>query len=171
MPLLDRTGLKADPFTRPDFSSENDPAAAAIIVPLASLEEALSARMSGQRIGIDVPNTAVPDDLPTQAGIDLIAVAFPKFGDGRGFSIGHALREQGFTGTLRVSGALLPDQFAFALQCGFDEVEIDADRLARQPIEQWLAALGDVTLSYQEATDGTPSIFAKRAAARKALAE
>ena len=160
MPLLDRTGLKPDDFAR------DDPAAPAIIVPLGLLDEALSARTSGQRIGIDVPNTAVPYDLPTQGGIDLIAVAFPKFGDGRGFSIGHALREQGYKGTLRVSGALLPDQFAFALQCGFDEVEIDADRLARQPIEQWLAALGDVTLSYQEATDGTPSIFARRAAAR-----
>ncbi|MEO5640988.1 MAG: DUF934 domain-containing protein, partial [Sphingomicrobium sp.] len=101
MPLLDRTGLKADDFTR------DDPAAPAIIVPLASLEEALSNRAQGQRIGIDVPNTAVPYDLPTQGGIDLIAVAFPKFADGRGFSIGHALREQGFTGTLRVSGAMI----------------------------------------------------------------
>ncbi|WP_347717248.1 DUF934 domain-containing protein [Sphingomonas sp.] len=165
MPLLDRTGLKPDEFTR------DDPAAPAIIVPLDGLDEALSNRAQGQRIGIDVPNTAVPYDLPTQAGIDLIAVAFPKFGDGRGFSIGHALREQGFSGTLRVSGALLPDQFAFALQCGFDEVEIDAERLARQPVEQWLAALGDVTLSYLESTDGTPSIFAKRAAAVRALAE
>jgi uncharacterized protein (DUF934 family) len=166
MPLLDRTGLKPDDFTRPDSSSENDPAAPAIIVPLASLDEALSNRAQGQRIGVDVPNTAVPYDLPTQAGIDLIAVAFPKFGDGRGFSIGHALREQGYKGTLRVSGAMLPDQFAFALQCGFDEIEIDADRLARQPIEQWLAALRDVTLSYQESADGSPSIFDKRAAAR-----
>ncbi len=166
MPLLDRTGLKPDDFTRPDSSSENDPAAGAIIVPLASLDEALSNRAQGQRIGVDVPNTAVPTDLPTQAGTDLIAIAFPKFTDGRGFSIGNALREQGFTGTLRASGGLLPDQFAFALQCGFDEVEIDADRLARQPIEQWLAALGDVTLSYQESVDGTPSIFDKRAAAR-----
>ena len=160
MPLLDRTGLKPDPYSR------DDPAAAAIIVSPESLDEALSNRAQGQRIGVDVPNTAVPTDLPTQAGIDLIAIAFPKFTDGRGFSIGHALREQGYKGTLRVSGALLPDQFAVALHCGFDEVEIDADRLARQPIEQWLAALGDVTLSYQESADGSPSIFDKRAAAR-----
>ena len=165
MPLLDRSGLKPDTFTR------DDPAAQAIIVPLASLDEAMAHRVSGQRIGVDLPNTAVPGDVPTQAGIDLIAVAFPKFGDGRGFSIGQALREQGYTGTLRVSGALLPDQFAFALQCGFDEVEIDEARLARQPVEQWLGALGDVTLSYQPSPDGTPSIFQLRATARKALAE
>ena len=160
MPLLDRSGLKVETFTR------DDPAAAAILVPLAGLDVALAARPSGQRIGVEVPNTAVPTDLPTQAGIDLIAVAFPKFADGRGFSIGHALRENGFTGTLRASGAMIPDQFAFALQCGFDEVEIDAERLARQPIDQWLAALGDVTLSYQESPDGSPSIFARRAIAR-----
>ena len=164
MPLLDRTGLRPDPFTR------EDPASGAIIVPLAALDDALANRASGQRIGIDVPNTAVPYDLPTQAGIDLIAVAFPKFGDGRGFSIGHALREQGYEGTLRISGALLPDQFAFALQCGFDEIEIDEERLARQPVEQWLDALGDFTRSYQEANDGTPSIFARRKAIGRAAA-
>ena len=160
MPLLDRTGLKSDLFTR------DDPGAAAIIVPLDSLDETLSNRASGQRIGVEIPNTAVPYDLPTQAGIDLIAVLFPKYGDGRGFSIGHALREQGFTGTLRATGHLVPDQFAFALQCGFDEVEIDEARLARQPVKQWLDALGDVTLSYQDNVDGVPSIFARRAAAR-----
>jgi uncharacterized protein (DUF934 family) len=158
--LLDRSGLKPDAFTR------DDPAANAIIVPLAGLDDALANRATGQRIGIDVPNTVVPYDVPTQAGIDLIAVAFPKFSDGRGFSIGKALREQGYTGKLRISGALVPDQFAFALQCGFDEVEIDEIRLARQPVEQWLDALDDVTLSYQENADGTPSIFARRAASR-----
>ena len=160
MPLLDRSGQRPDPFTRDDLAAD------AIIVPLAGLDEALANRASGQRIGVDLPNTAVPSDVPTQAGIDLIAVAFPKFGDGRGFSIGKALREQGYGGTLRVSGSLLPDQFAFALQCGFDEVEIDEARLARQPVGQWLEALGDVTLSYQDGPDGTLSIFARRAAAR-----
>jgi uncharacterized protein (DUF934 family) len=163
MPLLDRNGLKPDAYTR------DDPAAEAIIVPLAGLDEALANRASGQRIGVDLPNTAVPGDVPTQAGIDLIAVAFPKFGDGRGFSIGKALREQGYQGTLRVSGHLIPDQFAFALQCGFDEVEIDEVRLARQPVEQWLEALGDVTLSYQGNPDGTPSIFARRKVTQKAV--
>lgn len=162
MPLLDRGGLAPDAFTR------DDPAAPAIIVPSEALDEALANRAGGQRIGVDLANTAVPYDLPTQAGIELIAVAFPKFGDGRGFSIARALREQGFQGRLRATGQLVPDQFAFALQCGFDEVEIDEARLARQPVEQWLAALGDVTLSYQDNPDGTPSIFARRNASRAA---
>jgi uncharacterized protein (DUF934 family) len=160
MPLLDRSGLIPDLFTR------DDSAAAAIIVPLADLDAALAARPAGQRIGVDVPNTAVPTTIPTQAGIDLIAVTFPKFADGRGFSIAKALRETGYTGTLRATGQLLPDQFAFALQCGFDHVEIDDARLARQPEGQWLTALGDVTLSYQSSPDGTPSIFERRKAAR-----
>ena len=162
MPLLDRSGLIPDAFSR------DDPIASAIIVPLADLDAALAARPAGQRVGVDVPNTAVPTTIPTQAGIDLIAVAFPKFADGRGFSIAKALRETGYSGTLRATGHLLPDQFAFALQCGFDQVEIDDARLARQPLDQWLSALGDVTLSYQSSPDGTPSIFARRSEARKA---
>ena len=160
MPLLDRSGLIPDPFTRDDST------ALAIIVPLADLDAALAARPAGQRIGVDVPNTSVPTSIPTQAGIDLIAVAFPKFADGRGFSIANALREGGYAGTLRATGQLLPDQFAFALQCGFDQVEIDDARLARQPLDQWLSALGDVTLSYQSSPDGTASIFERRKAAR-----
>ena len=44
--------------------------------------------------------------LGVQDSLDLVAIAFPKFSDGRGFSIGRALRGQGYKGTLRASGAL-----------------------------------------------------------------
>ena len=77
-------------------------------------------------------------DLPVAADLPWGRI---KFSDGRGFSIGRALRDQGYKGTLRASGALIPDQFAFALDCGFDEVEIGDAQAARQPEAQWLQAL------------------------------
>ncbi len=158
MPLLDRTGEKPDAFVRDDAGAE------AIIVPLDALEAALSVRSNTQRIGVDVPNTPVPDLIGRVRDADLVAIAFPKFSDGRAFSVAKRLREEGYRGTLRASGALIPDQFAFALQCGFDEVEIDDERLARQPVAQWLRALTQVPESYQDGAG--PSIFARRAAAR-----
>lgn len=97
------------------------------------------------------------DDAP-------LAIAFPAFTDGRGFTLARALRQAGYRGRLRASGDLIPDQFAFALDCGFDEIEISDERLARQPVEQWLAARDAITLSYQP-TGRTIDIFARRKAA------
>jgi len=161
MPLLDRNGWATDAFRR------DDSAAAAVIVPLDLLGAALAARSPGQRVGVDLPNATAPEALSAvQDQLDLVAVAFPKFSDGRGFSLGRALREQGYAGRLRATGPLIPDQFAFALQCGFDELEISDEQAARQPVDQWLHALQIVDVSYQDGADGTPSIFKQRAAAR-----
>lgn len=162
MPLLDRNGWKADDYIRYDEFFE----APAIIVPPGTLRAALEERKDGQRIGVELPNTFNPADLkPAQGALDLIAVSFPRFGDGRGFSIGKMLREQGYGGTLRVAGSIIPDQFAFALHCGFDEVEISEEQAARQPIEQWLHALTLISDSYQDTVDGTTSILKRRRAA------
>lgn len=161
MPLLDRNGWTTDAFRR------DDPGATAVIVPFDVLAEALAARSPGQRVGVDLPNTTAPEALAAvRDQLALIAVAFPKFSDGRGFSLGRSLREEGYGGTLRATGPIIPDQFAFALQCGFDEVELGDEQAARQPIDQWLHALTIVDVSYQDAVDGTPSIFKQRAAAR-----
>ena len=103
--------------------------------------------------------------LALQERLQLIAIPFPRYSDGRGFSIARALRAQGYKGRLRATGALIPDQFAFALQVGFDEVEISDEQAARQPIGQWLAALTLIHDSYQAGTDGTASILARRRAA------
>ena len=158
MPLLDRNGWKADAFAR-------DPAGDAAIVPFADIETALAERRPGARIGIDLSNDVHPRELfAWQDRIDLIAIAFPRFSDGRGFSLGRMLREQGYRGTLRASGWIIPDQFAFALHCGFDEVEIDDARAVRQPIEQWLDALCVFQCAYQR-VPGRASIFEQRRAA------
>jgi uncharacterized protein (DUF934 family) len=111
-----------------------------------------------------LPNTTTVAEL-LDSGRNQIAIAFPAFTDGRGFSLARALRQAGYGGRLRAVGELIPDQFAFALDCGFDEIEISAERLARQPVEQWLAARDAITVAYQPNTRVT-DIFAARKAAR-----
>jgi len=57
--------------------------------------------------------------------LELIALEFPKFTDGRAYSTARRLREQwGFTGELRAVGDVLLDQIPLMLRCGFDSFEI-----------------------------------------------
>ena len=159
MPLLDRSGLVADAWVRGAVGDGAD----ALIVPVDALYAALAVKPA--RLGIDLPNTFdVASLAPLQDRIDLIAIAFPAFTDGRGFSLARELRRQGYTGRLRASGHLIPDQFGFTLECGFDEVEIDDARFARQPLEQWLQAAATISVAYQDVEGRTP-IFARRRAA------
>ena len=152
MPLLDRNGWKTEAFE---------------IVAYDDLDAALAAKGPEQKLGVLVPNDIHPRDLaPVQDRLDLIAVAFPRHNDGRGFSLGRMLRQQGYDGVLRASGHILPDQFGFALHDGFDEVEIDEAQAARQPVEHWLHARALISESYQRTADGPAAIFRKRAAAR-----
>ena len=47
---------------------------------------------------------------------------------------------------MRASGHLISDQFRFLVECGFDDVEISEEVVARQPEQDWLENLS---------TDGT----------------
>ncbi|WP_295046737.1 DUF934 domain-containing protein [uncultured Paracoccus sp.] len=91
----------------------------------------------------DADEVLAPDtplaDLEQHLDRDLIAIDFPSFNDGRGFSLARRLRELGYTGRLRASGRLIADQYAMARRVGFDEVEVAPDIAARQPQDQWIA--------------------------------
>jgi uncharacterized protein (DUF934 family) len=156
MPLIDRQGLRTDRFSGQ-------------VKPIEALD-ATPADGANAVNAVLVPNTTpVATLLPHLGSLKLIAVAFPAFSDGRGFSLAKQLRNAGFKGLLRASGALIPDQFRFALACGFDEIEIDEARFARQPLADWLASLPRQTLNYQNGSaDGKQSILEARRAARGA---
>lgn len=79
-----------------------------------------------------------------------LAIVFPAFSDGRGFTLAKRLRRLGYKGGLTAKGALIPDQFDAAFIAGFDAVEIDEARASRQPLEQWLSARNLLKHSYQD---------------------
>lgn len=57
--------------------------------------------------------------------IALIAITFPKFTDGRGYSMGWLLRTRlGYKGEMRAIGDVLFDEMQFMVRCGFDSFEI-----------------------------------------------
>ena len=156
--LLDATGEIEDLWT----SVADDapiPPDGPVIVPAARLSEALDRRPA---TGIAIPNTMDLSVLhPVRARLGLIAVDFPSFADGRGFSIARRLRDMGYEGRLRAAGPVIADQFAYLLACGFDEVLVPEDVAIRQPVQQWLSQLGKISLGYQRG-GGTASILDQR---------
>lgn len=78
------------------------------------------------------------------ATVPMIAVDFPKFSDGRGYSSARLLREKfGYKGELRAVGDVLIDQIPFMVRCGIDSFEIthaptrralEEDRLNEVPV-------------------------------------
>jgi uncharacterized protein (DUF934 family) len=93
------------------------------------------------------------------AGATRVEVHFPKFGDGRGFSIARLLRERyGYTGELRAVGQITRDHLFFMESIGFDAFEL---REGEDPYEA-LAAFNDFSESYQASPARPQPLFRRR---------
>jgi uncharacterized protein (DUF934 family) len=132
-----------------------------VIVPLAvwlARRETLLAR-AGQ-IGLwfasDEQAHTVKDDLDKFA---VIAVDFPKFTDGRGYSIAFNLRKRlGYTGELRAIGDVLRDQLFQMHRCGFDAYATRQDR----SIHDALKGLTVFSETYQASVDQALPLFRRK---------
>ena len=83
-------------------------------------------------------------DLPS---VDRVEVHFPRFGDGRGYSLARLLRSRyGYTGELRAVGQFTRDHLAFMERAGFDAFELREGEDAHEA----LAAFEQVSVSYQK---------------------
>lgn len=131
-----------------------------VIVPLAFWQahrEALLARGDvAVWLASDQPPTEVADDL---AQLPLVAIDFPLFTDGRGFSYGRALREQhDYKGEVRAIGQFIRDQLYHLSRCGFDAYAIEtSDPHAA------LASLNDFSDAYQASMRQPLPRFRRRA--------
>jgi uncharacterized protein (DUF934 family) len=102
---------------------------------------------------------AIADDLGKFA---LIAVNFPKFSDGRGFSTARLLRERyKYIGELRAIGDVLHDQLFFMHRCGFDAMALRADKDIEKAVAQAFTTFSD---AYQTAVDQNLPHYRRRAA-------
>jgi uncharacterized protein (DUF934 family) len=128
-----------------------------VIVPLAvwqARREALKARGDvAVWLASDERPEALKDDVAT---LPLIAVDFPKFADGRGYSIAYNLRARlGFTGELRAIGDVLRDQLFYMQRVGFNAFATRPDR----SIEDALKGLTDFSEAYQASWDQKMPLF------------
>jgi phosphoadenosine phosphosulfate reductase len=96
-------------------------------------------------------------DLPT---LPLVAIDFPRFTDGRGYSAARLLRDKfGYHGEVRAIGDVLRDQLFALEQCGFDAFAIRADRDATEA----LAGFGDFSSVYAATAVAPRPWFRRRA--------
>ena len=94
----------------------------------------------GSGRAVELASDANPAQLEQALiGTGMITIEFPRFDDGRGFTLAQQARRLGYVGRLRARGHLIADQYAMARRAGFDEVEIEKDLAIRQPEGQWLA--------------------------------
>jgi uncharacterized protein (DUF934 family) len=86
----------------------------------------------------------------------VVAVDFPKFTDGRGYSIAYNLRKRlGYTGELRAIGDVLRDQLFQMSRVGFDAFATRPDR----SIHEALKGLTVFSETYQASVDQPAPLF------------
>jgi uncharacterized protein (DUF934 family) len=156
MPLLKDGKLVEDSWTPLAEGAEATPEGGVIV----TLEQWQAGRERlrghngrlGLRLKSDQSPAAIADDL---GHFDLVALEFPRFGDGRAYSHARLLRERyGFKGELRAVGNVLRDQLLFMLRCGFDAFEIANENA----VEAWREAVAEIDLFYQPTGSSGPTL-------------
>ncbi len=134
------------------------------IVPLAvwlAQKTALAARAGAGEIGVWLASDERPEQLKEDAAaLPLIAVDFPSFADGRGYSIAYNLRARlGYTGEVRAVGDVLRDQLFYMSRVGFNAFATREDR----SIDEALKGLSDFSDVYQTSWDQKTPLFRRHA--------
>lgn len=107
-----------------------------------------------------------PEDEPGDAEalfdrVSLVAVDFPVFRDGRGFSSAYLLRTRyHWDGQLRAIGDVLRDQLNFMKRCGFDAFAVRADK----NIDDAIKGFTEFTVTYQASVDEPLPLFRRNRA-------
>jgi uncharacterized protein (DUF934 family) len=114
----------AEGATRADI-----PAWGPVLVPLALWKAERDVLLARGNVGVVLQPADEPAELAADVTqLQVIAIAFPKFGDGRGFSSARLLRDRhGYKGELRAIGDVFRDQFFFMRECGFDAFAVRPD--------------------------------------------
>ena len=163
--VIRRSGVEPDTFTFVGLAAGAGADAVtlpvgAIAVPLAlwkQRREELAARDAPVGVWLEPAEApeALFDDLH---GLPLVAVRFPKFTDGRGYSAAVLLRRAGYRGELRAFGDLGRDQLFYLARVGFDAFSL---RPGADP-HAALASLRDFSETYQGSVNQPTPLFRRR---------
>ena len=91
--------------------------------------------------------------------LPLIAINFPKFADGRGFSAARLIRERyNYSGELRAIGGFIRDQLYLLKRCGFNAFQFSDENELSDAAE----SLKDFSENYQVSVDQENPLFRRR---------
>jgi uncharacterized protein (DUF934 family) len=136
------------------------PASGKLIIPFAVWQRrraALSERFQAGEIALWLDACEKVEDLVENvdlAAAPLLALDFPKAGDGRAYSSATLLRTRyDYAGQLWAVGDVQRDYFAFMFRCGFDTLLPRAGRYTHAQLQEAVASLSLFTQPYQGAVD------------------
>lgn len=191
--LIKNAKIAANSWQRLERGADGElpaiPATGDLLVPLALWQAsatALLARGAG-RLGVWLASDEDPAQVADSfEAFSLIAVHFPQFTDGRGYSTARLLRERyGWNGELRAIGDVQRDQLFYLSRCGFDAFLLNdgldasqedllrsvpqGDLLRSVPQEDLLrsaqaalSAFGDFSEGYQTSVERPLPLFRRR---------
>ena len=109
--------------------------------------------------GVQLEPADDAEALAEHAGLDLIAVNFPAFADGRGYSQAWLLRRRlGYKGELRAVGDVIQDTLFYQHRCGFNSFALRAGA----DLEKALPGLRDFSEAYQASADRPQPLYRRR---------
>lgn len=152
--VIDNVWLKLDK------DSSEIPETSAVLFPLERFLDNPDLVIGQAEAGVWLDSDQEPSALaPYVEKLSLIAINFPKFVDGRGYSYARQLRDKfNYQGELRAIGDVLHDQLFFMKRCGFDSFAVREDK----DIESAKSGLTAFTECYQAATDQPEPLFRRR---------
>lgn len=166
--LIKNRQAAADPWQLLEPAAEGSqpgiPPHGDIIVPLVTWMEQRAALLARNgRLGVwldsDEEPALIADELQHFA---VVAVNFPQYTDGRGYSIARLLRERhNWRGELRAIGDVQRDQLFYLARCGFDAFALREG----EALHSALSAFGDFSEAYQSSVERVQPLFRRRALA------
>lgn len=131
-----------------------------VIVPVSLWQSQREALQTLGEIAVFLASDETPKLIADSLdALPMVAIDFPKFADGRGFSYARELREQHrFEGEIRAIGDFMRDQLFYLQRCGVNSFALDNDDL-----EAALASLKDFDECYQPSVDQPLPLFRRRA--------
>jgi uncharacterized protein (DUF934 family) len=121
-----------------------------------ALQESPPAAERQGRLGVLLKSDELPEQIRALERAPLVAIEFPKFVDGRGYSSARLLRDRlGYKGELRAVGDVLRDQLFYMHRVGVDSFALKAGK----DIEGALSAFDDFSVAYQAAADDPRPLF------------
>ena len=104
-------------------------------------------------------NEEIADIVESIIKLPIIVIKFPKFVDGRGFSLARLLRERyHFSGELRAIGDIIRDQLYLLKHSGFNAFQLSQDI----DLQQAAQSLNDFSENYQTTNAQPIPLFRRR---------
>lgn len=132
-----------------------------VIVPLGLWQRDRASLLARKgRVGVWLESSEEPEALAGDlARLPVIAVNFPKFTDGRGYSTARLLRDRyGYQGEIRAIGDVQRDQLLYLARCGFDAFALKD----RRDSQAALAAFSEFSEAYQASVERPQPLFRRR---------